>query len=160
MLVVAAVLIAPSCTAACSVPPAAVAGVGVDERGQLVGYLRVCHDHIDGATLYHDEDDDLGSWSASEPVTGSATWSLSDPPPDWEVATPLGDLEEGREYSFYGWTDDDSWSAESVTFTLDDLAALRPHQVLYSSGEVDGERDVDAVSSEASFARDACRLVT
>jgi hypothetical protein len=51
----------------CTVPSGAIAGVGVDDHGRLVGYLRVCHDHIDGGTLYYHREA-----SASAEPTGNA----------------------------------------------------------------------------------------
>jgi hypothetical protein len=147
-------------TSACSVPAAAVAGVGVDELGRLVGYLRVCHDRIDGATIYHNDRDDLGSWTASKPVTHFAKWSLANPPSDWEAAPALGELQPRIEYTLYGWTTDNSWSANSVSFTLAELAAVEPGQVVYWAGDTDAAGDVNAVVSEVEFNRDACKMVS
>ncbi|TFV78489.1 hypothetical protein E4P39_04680 [Blastococcus sp. CT_GayMR19] len=160
LLLIVATLIAPMLTSACSVPGAAVAGVGVDKLGRLVGYLRVCHDSIHGATIYHDENDDLGSWTASDPVTQFAKWSLADPPSDWEAAPPLGELQPGIDYTLYGWTSDNSWSANSVTFTLAELATVEPGRVVYWAGDNDASGDVNVVVSEVDFNRDACEMVS
>nr|WP_236071736.1 hypothetical protein [Streptomyces polyasparticus] len=43
--------------AACTVPVAGSSGISVTEHGQPLGVLAVCHDHIDGATLYTDREE-------------------------------------------------------------------------------------------------------
>jgi len=56
--------------AGCTVPGGAVAGVGVDSKGNPVGYLQVCHDHIDGTTIYIDDAHKFGTWESSPAATG------------------------------------------------------------------------------------------
>jgi hypothetical protein len=51
----------------CSVEVAGVTGVGLDANGDLVGFIQMCDHHIDGATLYRSDDDELGIWQADEP---------------------------------------------------------------------------------------------
>lgn len=154
--------------AGCTVPAAALAGVGVDREGSLVGYIHVCHDRIDGATLYYDTGStevtastvDAGAWEASTPVFGTAIWSLSEPGNGWTVLSPLHDLTPKREYTLYGWTNDNTWSAGRVTFTVAELARLKPGQILHWSGRSGGrpERDLNEVSSLADFEVSACQL--
>ena len=55
-------------TAGCTVPSGAVVGIGVDAHGNPVGYLQVCQEHIDGATIYIDDAHTFGSWSTSPPA--------------------------------------------------------------------------------------------
>jgi hypothetical protein len=155
----ALVLASPLPITACSVPTAGVAGVGVDKSGRLVGYLRVCHDHIDGATLYHDDSENLGSWSASEPVTDSASWSLANPSAEWTEEQPLAALTRNQQFALYGWTEDNSWSAIAVDFSLAELERLEPDQVLYWGGDPDGPRGGNVVANQEQFEKDACRLV-
>ncbi|RBY93404.1 hypothetical protein DQ237_18330 [Blastococcus sp. TF02-8] len=133
--------------------------MGLDENGELVGYVYVCRHHIDGMALYAADGDVHGSWGAVEPVTGLATWSLSGPSAGWRVETRLTDLDPQREYTLYGGTDDNSWSAKGVTFRLDALASTDPGQVTYWSGEIDRRGEVNAVASVEEFTRDACDLV-
>jgi hypothetical protein len=66
-------------TAGCTVPGVAVSGIGVDTQGNPVGYLQVCQDHIDGATVYIDDTHKFGNWESVPAATGFATWSLADP---------------------------------------------------------------------------------
>jgi len=127
--------------AGCTVPIVGLAGIGVDNKGAPIGYLQVCQDHLDGATVYTDgKDDDQGSWKASP---------------------ALGQLKPGVKYNLYGRTEDASSSAANVTFTKEDLARLKPGQVLYSSGKTnaDGTEDLPAVSSESEFRTNACKLL-
>lgn len=148
--------------AGCTVPVVGLAGIGVDNKGAPVGYLRVCQDHLDGATVYADgKDDDLGSWKASPAVTGFARWSLTDPGEGWTAKTTLGELKPGVKYNLYGWTEDASSSAANATFTNEDLARLKPGQVLYWSGKsnADGTEDLQTVSSEGEFRANTCKLL-
>lgn len=154
----------------CTVPVAALAGIGVDADGNLVGHLRVCDESIDGATLISDTSSDgatvptsveVGRWEAQPPVTATAAWSLSAPDGGWTSAKPAESLVPGREYTLYGWSNDNTVSASGVTFTLADAAALRPGQVLHWSGRSGGkpERDENVVSSRTGFEVKACRII-
>ncbi|MGN6246233.1 MAG: hypothetical protein ACTHQ3_21500 [Motilibacteraceae bacterium] len=143
---------------ACTVEEGAVAGIGVDAQGRPVGYLQVCRGHVDGATVYRDDGDEraLGSWTAAAPVTGSAVWSLTDPQPGSadRPERPLEPLETDVTYALYGWTRDNSRSAQSVSFTPAQLAALRPGQVRYAP--TDRGDGGEKVVSLAEFHRSAC----
>lgn len=143
-------MIALGLSTGCSVESTGVTGVGVDQSGELVGYVQMCSDRIDGTTLYETDGDTLGSWKAPKAVTGFATWRLDDPD-NWRMTerftAPSGD----KEVSIYGWTDDNSTSSEHVTFRLKDLEGMKPGEVLYGDSSV-GFRRV----TEAEFRRDAC----
>jgi hypothetical protein len=148
--------------AGCTVPVVGLAGIGVDNKGAPVGYLQVCQDHLDGASVYTDgKDDDQGSWKASPAVTGFARWSLTDPGEGWTAKTTLGQLKPSEKYNLYGRTEDASSSAANVTFTKEDLARLKPGLVLYWSGKAnaDGTEDLQTVSSEGEFRANACKLL-
>jgi hypothetical protein len=133
---------------ACTVPIDAVAGVSVTGDGHLLGVILVCGHHIDGATLYHSEDRDdvldgviapeevqAGSWTADRPLEpGLATWPLESPAAGWTAEDAMAPLSAGITYAFTGWTDDSSWSALPVEFTLADRGRLAPGKVLYSNG--------------------------
>ena len=160
-----AVLALPLATTGCTVPMGAVTGVGVNAAGGVVGYLQVCEDHIDGATLYsdseHEGDDEnkRGSWSAPRPVTKSATWTLSEPVP-WATDLPLAHLDSDVQYGLYGWAEDNSSSAGPVVFSLEDLASLKPGQVLYRGYGPSGYGTArNVVATEADFKRAACETV-
>ncbi|WP_306327030.1 hypothetical protein [Streptomyces venezuelae] len=155
-LAVAALATGVAALSGCVVPPAGLAGVTVAADGSPVGVIMMCHDHIDGATLYPDHDDATGSpetewlWDHDSPVTGFTSWSLASPADGWTTETPLGRLVPGQEYALYGWTEDNSWSAAHVYFTTADLKALVPGQVRYNNGD-----EVRIVSTD-EFREKAC----
>jgi hypothetical protein len=142
----------------CTVPVGGLAGIGVDDEGAPVGYLLVCQDHLDGVTVYMDSGaEDQDKWKASPTVTGFARWSMTDPVEGWTATKTLGQLKAGVKYNVYGWTDDASSSSTEVTFTKEDLARLKPGQVLYWSGNATEDRQT--VSSEGEFRANACKLL-
>ena len=113
-------------------PPVGRAGVGLDDEGYLVGYLEVCSEHLDGATISGPDDGDVvGRWQSSVPVTHSASWSLADPQEGWTAVEQPSELEPGVTYRVQGWTLDGSFTASGVDFTAEDLAAIEPGQVLF-----------------------------
>ena len=121
--------------AGCSPETHVVTGVGVDARGGLIGYIQMCGHHVDGATFYDTggfNGKTKGSWASTAPVTDFARWSLESPTDGWTTSgsyvPPSGD----HEYSLYGWTTDNSASAEHVTFHLSDVSGLAPGEVLYT----------------------------
>jgi hypothetical protein len=157
-LVPVIVLAAPLLAAGCTVPTHAVAGVGVDASGRIVGYLRACSHHLDGATLYHDQEDRLGSWTAPSRVSDFASWTLASPPRGWKADPPLGRLLPATDYTLYGWTSDNSSSAVGVSFTLEQLAKLQPGQVMHWSG-TDSHGDTYRVDSVEEFRRSVCTVL-
>ncbi len=98
-------------------------------------------------------------WSAIEPVSDFASWSLANPSPEWREEQPLAALKRNTRYTLYGWTEDSSWSAEAVEFSLADLARLEPGQILYWGGDPDGPRGGNVVATQEQFREDACRIV-
>ncbi len=146
----------------CTVPVAGNAGVSVTADGRLLGVLAVCHDHIDGVTLYTDDGSEqgrtVGEWVRGEPATGLVTWPLAGSGSGWSVEQPMATaLESKRSYSLYGWTRDNSWSTADVTFTLAHLAAMKPGEVRYYAGEGAGvDKDGYRTASLGAFRDEAC----
>ena len=151
----------------CTVPVVGSTGIGVDREGRPVGYLAVCEEHIDGATLYYEDPSatsaedsgvDAGSWTADTPMTSFSIWSLVEPQEGWTATLPLAELQAGREYSLVGWTRDNSSSTGSVIFDQSQLRGLTPGQVLYQSGyDEKAERHVYTRGSVSEFRAFACR---
>ncbi|MCX4759812.1 hypothetical protein OG562_02165 [Streptomyces sp. NBC_01275] len=149
----------------CTVPGAGAMGITVTSDGQPVGVLMVCHDHLDGATLYTDTDtgddtEDVATWSHPKSLTGFTAWPLATGGGGWTIDRPMpATLERQRTYTLYGWTEDNSWSANEVTFTLAQLAALTPGRVrYYHAGDgSDSDRDGYRTASVGDFRADACR---
>ena len=151
----------------CTVETVGKAGVGVDAQGQLIGYLAVCDQHIDGATLYLQDTSapatgghevTAGEWASDQPVTEMALWSLKSTTDGWTTTTPLTPLEADRTYSLYGWTRDNSGSALDVTFKPAQLKDLKPGEVyFFDHYDMDRNQEVFATSSPTEFLKAACR---
>ena len=143
---------------ACNAQSAGLAGIGVDDQGRPVGYLKVCGHHLDGATLYSQDEDDLGTWQAESKVTDLGRWSLADPSDGWFALTPLADLQPRVPYVLYGWSKDNSWSGDPIGFTIEDLEDLEPGEVLSlaAAPSASGNEDVRTVLSEQAFGDAAC----
>ncbi|MGW3038183.1 hypothetical protein ACWDCB_44245 [Streptomyces sp. NPDC001178] len=158
----AALGVALGATSGCTVPPAAVAGISVTADGHLLGVMMICGHHIDGATLYVDSEDankqvTVGSWTADRPLSrGLATWTLESPAAGWTTTTPLAPLTAKTTYALYGWTKDNSWSANSISFTPADRDRLTPGKVRYDSISDNGDESTVTVSV-ADFKAKACR---
>ncbi len=147
-------------------PVVGVTGVGVDASGRPVGYLAVCSEHIDGATLYFEDPSqtvenrsiEVGSWTADRPVTSLASWSMDGGGSNWSSTGPLPALEPGRTYAMYGWTKDSSSSTVDVIFTVEQLRALDPGKVLYFDGfDEKSQRDRYVTGTQTQFESAACR---
>lgn len=146
----APMLITLAFSTGCSVESTGITGVGVDESGELVGYVQMCSGRIDGTTLYETDGDTLGSWKAPNAVTGFDTWTLGDPA-DWTATERFTAPTSDMEVSLYGGTEDDSTSSKPVIFRLKDVNVMKPGEVLYGDSSF-GFRRV----TEAEFRRDAC----
>ncbi|MCH0560670.1 hypothetical protein I3F55_28895 [Streptomyces sp. MUM 16J] len=130
--------------------------------GRLLGVMMVCGHQIDGATLSVASDDidkqvTVGSWTADRPLTpGLATWTLDSPAAGWTATRSLAPLTAKATYALYGWTKDNSWSANSISFTLADRDRLTPGKVRYDSiSDIGGESAITV--SIAEFKAKACQ---
>ncbi|WP_416975563.1 hypothetical protein [Streptomyces sp. 4F14] len=139
----------------CGVPIDAIAGISATADGKLLGVILVCGHRIDGASLYVDDENapklgKVGEWSADRPLgPGLSTWPLETAAAGWGGSGLSTPLVAGASYTLYGWTEDNSWSAASVSFSLRDR--ILPGQVRY-------EREDSAVTvSLAEFEATACR---
>ena len=68
----------------CTVPVVGSAGIGVDQEGRPVGYLAVCDEHIDGATLYSEDPAAASAEERSVDGVGDGQWG----PPARDDARP------------------------------------------------------------------------
>lgn len=138
----------------CGVPGAGTTGIGVDADGEPVGFVAVCGHHIDGLTLYTEDEDGettVNTWTPVHPIEpGVTSWPLTGAAPEWGAEQPTTTLVPGVEYVIYGWAKDNSWSATHVHFTLADLKSLSPGRVSFWS---DGDKIADA----ADFKKEACQ---
>ena len=155
LIAAAGSLVLATTLSSCTVPTAGFAAIGVDEDGGLIGLIQMCDHHVDGATLYRSDGPPndrsrrpiLGRWESGDAVTDFARWSLASPSDGWTASTGYEDPHAGAEYAIYGWTHDNSWSAQHAHFTLAQVNTLQPGQVLYKSG---------LITTEAYFRQHAC----
>jgi len=86
---------------------------------------------------------------------------MTEPSGTWTATKPLGKLRPRTTYAMYGWTNDNSYAAEAVDFTLEELARMKPGQVRYWAGKTagDGMTGVYSVTSEDEFRRTACKVI-
>ncbi|MER5603489.1 hypothetical protein [Streptomyces sp. NPDC002265] len=149
-------------TSGCTVPIDAVAGVSVTADGRLLGVMMVCGHRLDGATLYVDGADadrqvTVGEWTAGRRLTaGLTTWALDAPPAGWTATKPLAPLTTGTTYTLYGWTEDNTSSSSSVSFTLADRDRLAPGRVRYEAVSDSGDESAMTVPT-AEFKARACQ---
>ncbi|WP_031512145.1 hypothetical protein [Streptomyces sp. NRRL F-5123] len=132
----------------------------MDASGKPVALLAVCGHHIDGATLYRTNPDESTSdeahWTADDPLgPGVVSWPLNGDVPGWTVDYYLTGLRPGVTYTLYGWTKDNSWSAEAVDFTLADLADLTPGRVRFFD-IYKGDGGSTATVAAADFYKRSC----
>ncbi|WP_405071096.1 hypothetical protein OG558_16770 [Kribbella sp. NBC_01510] len=123
----------------CTVAPGGVVGVTVDAQGAAVIVVQMCEGHIDGATLYRD-DKTLGKWEVSSPVTGFSQFTLDSGGNGWAVVGELEGRDPEQQYTIYGWSNDNSWSANHLDFSDRDLSGLKPGTVLVPEREQEGHR--------------------
>ncbi|MFI6420347.1 hypothetical protein ACIBG6_23480 [Streptomyces sp. NPDC050842] len=152
-LLTAVALSALPLLAGCGVPSAGLTGVSVTADGEPLGVILVCHDQVDAAVLYPDEqagDPDAevtadavepeytDFWTSAEPVSGFSSWRLTSETGDagWTPDARPRALRPGQLYTLYGTTGDNSWSTGHHSFTLEDLAKLSRGQVRYSVGDL------------------------
>lgn len=159
---------------ACSPATTAVMGVSVDADGGPVGVVAVCSGHTDAATLTvwkvpaytadtspAPDTRTTGAWQTDRPVTDVGQWSLTTGAP-W-TATQRIKLVEGFTYHLTGSgrgpnnVGNESFAA-GITFTLADVAALKPGQVRYATGVDEQSLDsIPAVVSIQDFRAVVCR---
>jgi hypothetical protein len=145
--------------AGCGVPAGGAVGVGVDAQGRPVAYIQMCLGHIDGATLYRSDDDPakeqtLGRWEVSPAVDGFSQFDLAAPANGWRAAQQLVKGDPATEYTIYGWSKDNSFSAMHLDFSQNSLADLKPGEVRYPDLDSD---DYDLkTGSVADFQKETC----
>jgi hypothetical protein len=115
-------------------------GVTVDSEGHAQALIQTCKHSADIATIYWGDDPkggdsrdaDIGDWKFSRSTAGQPiTWPVDATHAEGVQATvPIKRMVPRRTYSLVGGTKDNSWSTAHVSFTLEDLKALKPGLVL------------------------------
>lgn len=146
--------------AGCSVRVGAIAGVSVDASGRPVGVVAVCEGWIDAIVVYSDEgqaeSSTLGQVDADRPVRRYATVSLTNFSAGWTVRQPLRTLQPGTEYTLYGGTRSNKWSARHISFSSTDLQATSPGVVLYDRFDRPGSDGKRVRVTAKELERTAC----
>jgi hypothetical protein len=120
----------------CTVVPGGAIGLTVDASGQLVAVVQMCKGHIDGATVYvsanaPDNEQTLGKWQVDPAVTGFSQFSFAKGGSGWQVDQAFTPRDVPTVYAIYGWSKDNSWSANHLDFSNADLSKLQPDEILY-----------------------------
>jgi hypothetical protein len=97
-----------------------------------------CDQHLGGVSAYwHDDpagsEETLAKWTLPADYKSPVEWSLLSSTPEGirSVLTVPGVPVPGRTYRIYGWTAEQPYySADGPEFTADDLAQLKPGEVL------------------------------
>ena len=154
-------LVAVLVTAACGPEITGAVGVGVDERGEPVGYVQACRGVIDGADLFAEastrpNEPAIGKWDAHSPARPFSSWSLVAPTDGWTTTRAASALQPEVVYSLMAGANDNSGSAGSVLFTLEDLEGMKPGQVrIYDGARADASAPAtEPTGSPVQQARD------
>lgn len=134
------VLIMTSLTA-CSAQPIGVIGIGRDQQGTLLVYLRSCHYPIPGVKLFDQayfggadfgEDQILAEWRITADSTESTVvWPLFGDSPPAVVAEKRIDALPAIVMDIRGWTSSgDRYAGGPYNLTAADLEELKPGEVL------------------------------
>jgi hypothetical protein len=116
-----------------------VVGVTVDTAGRPVIVVQMCEGHIDGATLYRD-DETFGRWEVSSPVTRFSQFDLDTGGNGWALVGEFEGRDPEQQYTIYGWSNDGNWSATHLDFSDRELSGLKPGTVLVPEREQEGNR--------------------
>lgn len=154
-----------------TVASAGSTGISVDAQARPVIVFALCHDRIDGATIFRDRTKadpkgkdpsvSVASWEAVSPVTPTtamqASLNTTAPSESWSRVGLSEDLRPGVVYHAYGWTHDNAWFTAHVEFTLERLSRLKPGQVLTQTYVPAQGQDVDTVQSYEPFRAETCK---
>lgn len=150
-------------TSGCSVYINGMTGVGVDEEGRVVGYLQICGSRVTTATLWTEGGDGrAGQWVPPDDVSDYATWLLDGSSEGWETEIAPPELKAGSTYWLNAWKSnifDGDTRTVNVTFTLDDLEALEPGQVLSSATDYYAATQRTRVTTVDEFRETACDVL-
>ncbi|MFF1816987.1 hypothetical protein ACFVWG_06810 [Kribbella sp. NPDC058245] len=149
----------------CGVPAGGVFGMLAD--GTAV--VQMCEGQIDGATLYlpdphvsegeEPHDETIGKWIADPAVSGFSQFSLAKGGNGWTPNGRLKPRDPKKRYSIYGWSYDNKWSAAGIDFSLEELAKLKPGELVSLPTDIP-EEDVDVpnrVWTLTDFKANACK---
>jgi hypothetical protein len=147
---------------ACGAEIDGISGVTVDSHGDAQALVQTCKRPMEGAVLYWTDGPTdkkglppkVGRWTFSRSTVGKPiTWPVdATHAQDVQATIPIKSMVAGRTYTLAAGTKDHWTSTVSVDFTLNDLNALTPGRVLFSSADGEHLREV----SVAQFSDHAC----
>lgn len=126
------------------------AAITVDETGDPVAVVRVCHGDVDTIALLGDRtgltDDapnpEVGTWRADSGRTGTIELALTSSNDGW-TGPQAPELEDGRTYILIASDSGADAEASQVSFTPDQLADLDAGQVIVADGTVQDRASLD-----------------
>ena len=159
MLLVAGALTCAGLSA-CSPAITAVAGIGLDADGRLIGAVHVCDDDVAEASLGRIDGEDYVSvttWRRESPMTGTESWQLDEPASGrWErVDGARRKLVPGEEYALVANSHDYGSQSNAVIFTVTALARLGPGQLLVPRVAANGDEELAVIPID-SLADEGC----
>jgi hypothetical protein len=149
-------------TTGCTAEFTGLAGVSVDERGTPIAVVVACKGNFDGASLEDVSNFDVISvvreWSFGAART--VRWNIVESP----TAThpkPAGTMELNPKvpYDLSAFSRDEQTRSVGVTFTVADLARLRPGQVRYFKENESGGTGKYVVADVSKFESLACQEI-
>ncbi|MEO6606318.1 MAG: hypothetical protein ABIN55_11935 [Aeromicrobium sp.] len=131
--------------------------ITVDDEGNLVVLVAVCHSSIDQVTIAADreglketeENPILGTWTASKPQKGLVTLSLADPGSPWQSSSTFVPA-DAKGYIVIGARTDADVEATQVYFHGGDVAGLTPDDVIVEDAKVQKRSTFEKVCDEDS----------
>jgi hypothetical protein len=152
---------------ACTAPVDGLIGITLDTSGQPDVVLMSCQHHLGGVTLYwpdHPAGSDsnhavVAQWKLPVAYSSPIRWPLLSPKPEGLTITKEPSaLTPGRTYRIYGWTHESPYySADGPEFKAQDLAQLRPGEVLMEDLQTNMETTAPARVTMAQFKQLACQ---
>jgi hypothetical protein len=150
-------------TTGCTAEVTGLAGVSVDERGNPIAVVVACTGKFDGAILEDVSDLDAittaRKWSFS--AARAMQWNIvqsptaTNPKPEGTLA-----LDPKVQYNLTASSKDQQTRSSDVTFTVADLARLRPGQVRYFNENQSGGTAEYVVVDATEFESRVCKETT
>jgi len=136
---------------ACQPAVHAAVGVGYDQQGRLVAAISVCDEDVTRALLQTDSPTGLVvQWHRDSSLHGSEMWALESSSDGHWTADGAGvaKLDARTEYSLWALQGEEGSNQGHVVFRSDDLAGLRPGQLLVSAHHPARVIDADQLATE------------
>ena len=144
----------------CSPGLAGGISVTVDDAGRLVAVMEKCRGNIEYVSLSEvpevqgGERVRLGEWTIGKLKDGSHELNLETGNVAWKASSAWQPLKPGKSYVVGAWDENQSWTLGTLTFTLADLAKVKPGEVL--SVDSAGGKTVTLAEPLERFKKTSC----